>query len=75
MTLHDSRTDFEHLIMEFNSEETFLYYEELFSCCRLLTDGQRRLLLEKAREMIAGKKPEQSFLSKNKRLEIRKKSS
>lgn len=54
MTLHDSRTDFEHLIMEFNSEETFLYYEELFSCCRLLTDNQRQLLLRIAKEMIVG---------------------
>lgn len=54
MTLHDSRTNFEHLIMEFNSEATFLYYEELFSCCRLLTDNQRQLLLRIAKEMIVG---------------------
>lgn len=56
MALHDSRTDFEHLIMEFNSEETFLYYEELFSYCRLLTDNQRQLLLRTAKEMIIGNK-------------------
>ena len=56
MVLHDSRTDFEHLIMEFNCEETFLYYEELFSYCRLLTDNQRQLLLMTAKEMIFGNK-------------------
>ena len=58
------KTDFENLVMEFNNEESFLYCEELFSYCRLLTDGQRRLLLEKARKMVVGNKPEQSNLLK-----------
>lgn len=61
------KTDFENLIMEFNNEESFLYCEELFSYCQLLTGSQRRLLLEKAREMIGGNKSEQSSLSKNKK--------
>lgn len=60
-------TDFENLIMEFYDEESFLYCEELCSYYRLLTDSQRLLLLGKARKMVAGNKPEQSSLSKNKK--------
>lgn len=67
MSLDDSRSNFESLTIEFKNEEIFLYYEELISYYQLLTDSQRRLLLEKAREMIVGNRPEQSNLSKNKK--------
>lgn len=60
MSLDDSRSDFESLTIEFKNEGILLYYEELISYCKLLTDKQRQLLLEKAREMIVGNEPKQS---------------
>ena len=57
MSLDDSRSDFESLTIEFKNEGILLYYEELISYCKLLTDKQRQLLLEKAREMIVGNEP------------------
>lgn len=52
MSLDDSRSNFESLTIEFKNEKIFLYYEELISYYRLLTDGQRELLLRAARELV-----------------------
>ena len=53
--INDSKSDFESLTINFTNKETFLYYEELISYCKLLTDNQRQLLLRIAKEMIVGK--------------------
>lgn len=52
--INDSKSDFESLTINFSNKETFLYYEELISYCKLLADNQRQLLLRAARE-LAGK--------------------
>ena len=52
--INDSKADFESLTIQFKNEDIFLYYEELISYYRLLTDGQRESLLRTARE-LAGK--------------------
>lgn len=52
--INDSKSDFESLTINFSNKETFLYYEELISYCKLLADNQRQLLLRSARE-LAGK--------------------
>lgn len=53
MTIRDNKTDFKNLTMEFKNEEIFLYYEELISYCRLLTDDQQQLLLRTVRELAS----------------------
>ena len=53
MTIRDNKTDFKNLTMEFKNEKIFLYYEELISYCRLLTDDQQQLLLRTVRELAS----------------------
>ncbi len=53
MTLRDNKTDFKKLTMEFKNEETFLFYDELFSYCKLLDSSQQELLLRTARELAS----------------------
>ena len=51
--INDSKADFESLTIQFKNEDIFLYYEELISYCRLLTDDQQQLLLRTVRELAS----------------------